>query len=210
MKGQSKMEKTFTVYCHTNKINGKKYIGITSKKPEHRWNNGKGYSTQIVFARAIEKYGWENFDHTILETNIATLKEANKKERYYISLYHTWLGDENCCGYNKTPGGDSRLGKTYSEEGKLKLSLARKGKPRSELWKLRIGFGNKGKKHSAENIRRSQESAPNKKPIQCIETGIIYKSISEASRQLKVSRTTLISALQQNNKTAGGYHWVSK
>ena len=52
------MERTFTVYCHTNKINGKKYIGITSKKPEYRWNNGKGYSTQIVFARAIEKYGW--------------------------------------------------------------------------------------------------------------------------------------------------------
>jgi hypothetical protein len=70
-------------------------------------------------------------------------------------------------------------------------------------------LGNKGKIYSAENIRRSQESAPNKKSIQCLETGIIYKSISEASRQLKVSRTTLISALQQNNKTAGGYHWVS-
>ena len=140
------MEKTFTVYCHTNKINGKKYIGITSKKPKYRWNDGKGYSTQIVFARAIEKYGWENFDHTILETNITTLEEANKKEKYYISLYHTWLGDENCHGYNKTPGGDSRLGKAYSEDGKLKLSAARKGKPKSELCKLRIGLGNKGKK----------------------------------------------------------------
>ena len=145
---------------------------------------------------------------TILETNITTLEEANKKERYYISLYHTWLGDENCWGYNKTPGGDSRLGKTYSEEGKLKLSLARKGKPKSELCKLRIGLGNKGKKHSAENIRRSRESAVNKKPIQCLETGIIYESVSEASRQLRASRTTLIAALQQSNKTAGGYHWL--
>lgn len=202
------METTFTIYCHTNKINGKKYIGITGKKPEYRWNNGKGYSAQIVFARAIEKYGWENFDHTILETNIATLEEANKKESYYISKYHTWLEDENCWGYNKTPGGDSRLGKTYSEEGKLKLSVARKGKPKSELWKLHIGLGNKGKKHSAENIRRSQECAAHKKSLQCLETGIIYQSISEASRQLKVSRTTLINALQQSNKTAGGYHWL--
>ena len=202
------MEKTFTVYCHTNKINGKKYIGITSKKPDYRWNSGKGYSTQTVFARAIEKYGWENFDHTILETDIDTLEEANQKEKYYISLYHTWLGDKNCCGYNKTPGGDSRLGKTYSEEGKLKLSLARKGKAKSELCRLRIGLGNKGKKHSAENIRRSQECAAHKKPIQCLETGIIYISISEASRKLKVSRTTIIAALQQSSKTAGGYHWL--
>lgn len=202
------MKRTFTVYCHTNKINGKKYIGITSKKPEYRWNNGKGYSTQIVFARAIEKYGWENFEHTILESNIATLEEANKKEKYYISEYHTWLGDKNCHGYNKTPGGDSKLGKTYSEEGKVKLSLARKGKAKSELWKLHIGLGNKGKRHSTENIKRSRECAANKKPVQCIETGITYISVSEASRQLKVSRTTLNAALQQNNKTAGGYHWL--
>ena len=202
------MKKTFTVYCHTNKINGKKYVGITSKKPEHRWNNGKGYSTQIVFARAIEKYGWENFDHTILETNITTLEEANKKEKYYISLYHTWLGDESCWGYNKTPGGDSRLGKTYSEDGKLKLSLARKGKPKSETHKLNIGLGNKDKKHSVESIMHYRDCASNKKAIQCLETGVMYESISEASRQANIPRTTIIAALQRNSKTAGGYHWL--
>ncbi len=34
-------------------------------------------------------------------------------------------------GYNKTPGGDSKLGKSYSKEDRLKLSLARKGKPKT-------------------------------------------------------------------------------
>ena len=37
------MEKTWTVYMHTNKINNKVYVGITSQKVQNRWNNGKGY-----------------------------------------------------------------------------------------------------------------------------------------------------------------------
>lgn len=51
------------VYMHTNKINNKKYIGITGlKRYWDRWrSDGSGYKTQ-VFGRAIDKYGWENFE----------------------------------------------------------------------------------------------------------------------------------------------------
>ena len=198
------MEKTFTVYCHTNKINGKKYIGITNKKPEHRWNNGKGYSTQTVFARAIEKYGWENFDHTILDDNISTLEEANKKERYYISLYHTWLGDENCNGYNKTPGGDSR--DTVSDELRIKYGQARLGKKLTEEHKDKLKKSCTGIKHTESAKQKITEN--NKISVKCVELNQTFDSAKDAIFQLALPKTCHISeCLKGKRATAGGYHW---
>lgn len=49
-------ERNYTVYMHVNKANGKTYIGITSKKPEKRWNNGNGYKQNKYFDNAIKKH----------------------------------------------------------------------------------------------------------------------------------------------------------
>ena len=95
----------YTIYKHTNMLNNKAYIGQTSREPKNRWLNGRGYKTQPVFWRAISKYGWINFKHEILETNILTKEEADHKEIYYIKYYHTYINDKNCWGYNMTPGG---------------------------------------------------------------------------------------------------------
>ena len=51
-----------------------------------RWKNGFGYTGQGVVGKAIQKYGWENFNHTILET-VETQLEADEKEKYYITFY---------------------------------------------------------------------------------------------------------------------------
>ena len=78
------MNPLYTVYQHKNKINGKVYIGITMQEPEKRWGvNGRNYKSSPHFYSAIQKYGWDNFEHNILFTNLtkeeACLKEQEKK-----------------------------------------------------------------------------------------------------------------------------------
>ena len=90
----------YTLYCHTNKINGKKYIGITGQKTNLRWGkDGKNYSMQPKFYNAIIKYGWNNFIHEVLLDNL-TKQEASNLEQFYIQKYNTI--EE---GYNVDPGG---------------------------------------------------------------------------------------------------------
>lgn len=94
----------YYIYLHKNKINGKVYIGQTKQKPEYRWNNGEGYVESPYFYSAIKKYGWDNFEHIILETEL-TQDEANKKEIEYIKLYQATNIN---FGYNCQSGGNNR------------------------------------------------------------------------------------------------------
>lgn len=94
------MKNNYTLYCHTNMLNNKKYIGITCQKPENRWgNNGDGYKLQPKFYNSIRKNGWDNFKHEILFSSL-TAEEAFKLEQEYIELYETIEK-----GYNVSLGG---------------------------------------------------------------------------------------------------------
>lgn len=114
-----KTKNVYCVYCHTNLINNKKYIGITSQLPNHRWGkDGNGYKGQLKFYRAIQKYGWDNFSHEILFENL-TLEDANEKEKELIKTYDTVKK-----GYNVTLGGSDgshfyRKVKQFTFDGEL-------------------------------------------------------------------------------------------
>ena len=78
------------VYCITNKINGKQYIGITNDY-KRRWANHIAYQAperEQVVHRAIKKYGKENFDFQILFSNL-TVEEASAKEIELIENMRT-------------------------------------------------------------------------------------------------------------------------
>ena len=98
---------SWVIYKHTNKINGKIYIGQTKQDVDDRWRNGKGYEHNQYFANAIKKYGWNNFDHEIIQTNIASINEANLAEIKFIDFFRTYIGFDDCNGYNLTKGGDN-------------------------------------------------------------------------------------------------------
>lgn len=110
---------SWLIYKHTNKINGKVYIGQTCKKnPRYRFGiEGSGYTKanpDSHFSRAIKKYGWSNFETTILEKNIPTLEKANEREVYWISYY-----DSVNCGYNSNYGGVKNKGASIETREKI-------------------------------------------------------------------------------------------
>ena len=136
----------YTVYQHKNKINGKIYIGITMQKPEARWGkNGSNYKSSPHFYAAIQRYGWDNFEHNILFTGL-TKEEACLKEQELIQHFNSMNRD---FGYNSTSGGDIF---TMNEETKQKISQALMGNqnglghPCSEEKKKKISEAQKGRK----------------------------------------------------------------
>ena len=127
----NKNNKKFCVYEHLFP-NGKRYIGITSKNPKDRWENGNGYhqKNQPVMYNAIRKYGWENIKHNILFDNL-TEEEAKEKERELIQEYNTFIYAENSMGYNMTLGGEGTLGHKATDKTREAIRnrlLGKKGK----------------------------------------------------------------------------------
>lgn len=110
---EKEIKNKWLVYIHVNKLNDKKYVGITSRKPYDRWGkNGSKYKSSPYFYNAIQKYGWDSFEHIVLFTELNE-NIAKKKEKELIKLYQT--NDKNL-GYNCTDGGDGSCGRKLSDE----------------------------------------------------------------------------------------------
>lgn len=95
----------WSVYVHTNNINNKRYIGITSREyPTERWGkDGSGYESNTYFTNSIKKYGWSNFSHDIIFKKL-TKEQACKIEIDLISTFNT---RDREFGYNIASGGQS-------------------------------------------------------------------------------------------------------
>lgn len=216
---------TCCVYMHTNKINGKKYVGQTKMKPEERWKNGKGYKTCVLFYRAIQKYGWENFEHEVIASNL-TKEEADNFEKLLIEQLNLINPDK---GYNLKEGGSKG---NFSESSKIKMrenhadfsgkNNPQYGKKHTEETKMKISLakiGHKGYRAPDYVIQQLTEwtknhsggDSPIAKAIAQydLNENLIkeWDCIVSASKTLCIDASSISKACNGKRKTAGGFIW---
>jgi hypothetical protein len=177
----------YCVYVHIAP-NGKKYIGITCQKPSKRWSEGYGYRNQNKFYNAIKKYGWDNFQHIILVTNLSR-EEACAMEQELI-----FINDTINNGYNQSKGGFGG-GFAHTQESKEKLRQAHLGRP-----------------HSPEHREKSRKQLElnrlaRQRKVYCIETGEIFNSVKEAATAYDLHTGHITECCKDKRKTSGRLHW---
>lgn len=178
----------YCVYMHKNKINGKAYVG-QSCNIKVRWHP-KSYSSSPYFYKAILKYGWDNFEHIILEDNL-TVQEADKKEKYYIDYFNTL---NRQYGYNLKQGGNN--GYVLSKETKEKISLSNKK------------YFEKNKEKCLEHIYKMNEKT--RKAVICLNTGEIFQSQMEAALFAGLKNSAPISRCCKGERKTAGKHPVTQ
>ena len=202
-------DKKYTVYMHISP-SGKKYIGITSQKPNKRWkNDGSGYKEQPYFWSAICKYGWDNFKHEIILTNMP-FEAACEMEKYLIQYYKTYDGEY---GYNLTLGGEGRF---LTDEQKKELSAQRQGTRAcsygyfpSEETKKKMSEAAKNKVFT-KDTREKMANAKRKIVYQYSLDGVlmnIFNSATEGSTATKTNIGNLCACCRNVVKQANGFFW---
>lgn len=127
------------IYKTTNLINGKIYVGKSSKSISESTSY---YGSGIIFFKALKKYGKENFKKEIIE-ELESIEEMNNREKYWIE---TLNAQDSSIGYNLANGGDGGDTSSFIDysnpEYKKKLSDAQSGEKNSQY----------GKKHTKKEL----------------------------------------------------------
>lgn len=169
------------IYSITNKVNGKRYIGlstnikrrIASHKYQLKYNRHENFKLQ----RAWNKYGEESFKFDVLvecinSENLAQV-EMDLIEKYdsFRNGYNCSKGGEGVIGYEVPEEARKKMsmakqGTRLSQETRKKMSLSRKGKICSEETKRKIAAKAKGRGHSEEARKKMSLSKKGKKRLQ--------------------------------------------
>ena len=132
------------IYCYTNKINGKKYVGQTIN-PKNRYSahkssyqNPKDKEYDSLLHRAFRKYGFENFTYEVLVQDIDDVEILNQLEKYYIKKLNCQIPN----GYNVESGGKN-CKKPKSIEHRKKEIWGQAKLTEEEVIELRLAYKNK-------------------------------------------------------------------
>lgn len=150
------------IYLTTNKINGRKYIGVDTKNNKYYFGSG------TAIKLAIKKYGTENFTKEIIESS-DDKQYLFEREKYWINYYDAV---NSHAFYNMSTGGKGgnmlineksiQKHKEGSEKGLNKVIENRKGKTYEEIYgdkaneeKEKRKLTGIGKKYSEDRIKKS-------------------------------------------------------
>jgi len=158
---------TYTIYRATNKVNQKVYIGFTAHWPNringHNYDRRYG-NTDKAFYNAIKKYGWDAFEWAAIYQSQDIEHTLKVMEPHFINEYCSWVGFEDCNGYNVTRGGEGTTGwkrspeliESHRQQLKGRKQSAEHVAKRVATMKQHPNFGKfrLGKKHTAESLEK--------------------------------------------------------
>ena len=129
------------IYKIMNQLDGKGYVGQTTRSLEERF---RGHiRADSYLGRAIRKYGAENFTCEVIE-ECDTREQLNEREIFWIAELNTKVPN----GYNMTDGGEGTVGCYPSDETRAKLSVATSGENNPFF----------GKHHTEESLAKMSEA----------------------------------------------------
>lgn len=192
---------------------GKRHIGITCRKPEHRWNNGKGHEASKRFYSAVNKYGRDNIKRAIVLGGVSK-ERAREVEENPISKFDTTNSEKGC---NHSAGGEcGSAGIAFAEERGRKVGEAHKGmehtaEARKKTSGAHTGLQawDKGRHRTPAEKEATAAAQRTHKETMRVETGATCLSTRDAERKTGTNRSSICgcSRKRKNCKTAGGYHW---
>lgn len=216
-------EGEYKIYAHINKTNGKVYIGQTKQKLYKRSRGGKGYQDSPYFWKAIEKYGWDNFEHIVLIDGIS-LTSANQIEEKLIGVFDF---TNRSLGYNLHYGGNNSkqnpeaiekrrramIGRHHSPEARRKISEGHKN-PSIETRRKISEALRKRKATEKQKILARERFLGNRyraKPINQYDLdGNFIKQwgcAKDVENEIGINHSNIGKCCNFNAKTAGGFQW---
>lgn len=208
------------IYKITNKINGKIYIGqshdIFLRWQQHRRTFESRCSNYALY-KAFEKYGFENFDFSVVEELPNDIELLNDREKYWIKHFHSYVKDSECNGYNMTIGGDGNalididFVRELWDAGKTVIEISKEtGHDRSAIRKYLKDWSDYSEEESRSRGNRLMWQNRGESVEQYSLKGEYintFINLADAERHTGVNSKNIWCAVSKNALSAGGYQW---